>query len=173
MADEEDKPVEAKDAPSGSSNKGLVVVVLLAAVVLGGGAAAAGAVVAMRVGASQGAAGASSAQPAPVASVEEKVLATVELASIVVDLRGTDGSSHHLRVSLAAELPNGATKDDVQSLAPRGREAAIGYLRSLTYEEATSAHSFENVKEELSKRIIQAIGEKRVAAILVTDFVAQ
>jgi flagellar basal body-associated protein FliL len=164
MAEEEDKPAEAKEASSGSSSKGLVVVVLIAAVVLGGGAAAAGAMVAMRMGGQQ-------AAPAPSASAEG--LQSLEFASIVVDVHSADGVSHHLRVSLAAEVPLTVSKEEVQSMMPRSREAAIGYLRSLTYEQATAPHSFEKVKEELSKRIVESIGEKRVAEILVTDFVAQ
>jgi len=167
MAEEEEKTAEAKEAPSGKSSKGLVVVVLLAAVVLGGGAAAAGAVVAMKVGTPQ------SAAPAPTASAEEKVLGTVDFASIVVDIHGQDNQSHHLRVSLAAEVPEKVVKEEVQNLTPRGREAAIGYLRSLTYEEATAAGSFEKIKAELGKRIVEAVGEKHIGAVIVTDFVVQ
>jgi len=166
MSDEEEKSSEAKEAPSGKSSKGLVVVVLAAAVVLGGGAAAAGAVVAMRVGTPQ-------AAPAPSGSAEEKVMGVVDFASIVVDIHSADGTSHHLRVSLAAEVPPEAPKEDVENLMPRGREAAIGFLRALTYEEATSPGSFEKIKTELAKRIMEAIGEKRVAAIILTDFVVQ
>ncbi len=167
MAEEEDKSDEATEAPSGKSSKGLVVVVLVAAVVLGGGAAAAGAVVAMRVATSQGA-------PQPSASAsEEKVLGTVDFASLVVDIHAADGTSHHLRVTLSAEVPPEVAKEDMQNLTPRGREASIGYLRSLSYEEATAPQSFEKIKAELSKRIIEAIGEKRIAAVVVTDFVVQ
>lgn len=165
MAEEEEKTGEAKEAPSGKSSKGLVVVVLLAAVVLGGGAAAAGAVVAMKVAVPQ-------AAPAPAAS-DDKVFGTVDFASIVVDIHGQDGQSHHLRVSLAAEVPPELAKEEIQNLTPRGREAAIGYLRSLTYEDATGPGSFEKIKAELSKRIIEAVGEKRIAAVILTDFVVQ
>jgi flagellar FliL protein len=166
MSDEEEKGSEAREAPSGKSSKGLVVVVLAAAVVLGGGAAAAGAVVAMRVGTPQ-------AAPAPSASAEEKVMGTVDFASIVVDIHSADGTSHHLRVSLSAEVPPDGVKEDVENLMPRGREAAIGFLRALTYEEATAPASFDRIKTELAKRIIEAVGEKRVAAIILTDFVVQ
>lgn len=165
MAEEEEKAADAKDAPSGKSSKGLVVVVLLAAVVLGGGAAAAGAVVAMKVAVP-------AAAPAPAAS-EEKLLGSVDFASIVVDIHGQDGQGHHLRVSLAAEVPPEMPKEDLQNLTPRGREAAIGYLRSLTFEDATAAGSFEKIKAELNKRIIEAVGEKRIVAVILTDFVVQ
>jgi flagellar basal body-associated protein FliL len=165
MAEEEEKSAETKEAPSGKSSKGLVVVVLVAAVVLGGGAAAAGAVVAMKVATPVAAA-------APAAS-EEKVLGTVDFSTIVVDIHGGDGASHHLRVSLAAEVPPEVVKEEVQNLQPRGREAAIGYLRSLTYEEATGPGSFEKIKGELAKRIVEAVGEKRIGAVILTDFVVQ
>ena len=76
-------------------------------------------------------------------------------------------------VVLAAEVPPEAPKEDVENLMPRGREAAIGFLRALTYEEATSPGSFEKIKTELAKKIVEAVGEKRVAAIILTDFVVQ
>src|SRR5882724_7429249 len=162
MSDEEEKPAEGKEAPSGKSSKGLVVVVLVAAVVLGGGAAAAGAVVAVRVATP-------AAAPTTSSSAEEKVLASVDFASIVVDIHSSDGAVHHLRVSIAAEVPTEVQKEEVVNLMPRGREAAIGYLRSLTYEEATAPGSFEKIKTELSKRIIEAVGEKHIGAVILTD----
>jgi flagellar basal body-associated protein FliL len=167
VSEAEEKPPEAAEAKSGKSGKGLVVVVLVAAVVLGGGAAAAGAVVAMRVG------GGPAPAAAPAASAEEKVGGTVDFSAIVVDIHGADGTGHHLRVSLTGETAVGVTKEETASLMPRGREAAIGYLRSLTYEEATAPHSFEKVKAELSKRIVEACGEKKIVSVLVTDFVTQ
>jgi flagellar basal body-associated protein FliL len=168
MAEAEEKPPEATEAKSGKSGKGLVVVVLVAAVVLGGGAAAAGAVVAMRVGG-----GSAPAAAAPAASAEEKVGGTIDFSAIVVDIHAADGTGHHLRVSLTGEVAVGVPKEEMSSLMPRGREAAIGYLRSLTYEEATAPHSFETVKAEISKRIVEACGEKKIVSVLVTDFVTQ
>ncbi len=168
MSDEEETSADAKEAPSGKSSKGLVVVVLLAAVVLGGGAAAAGAVVAMKVATPATAATA----PAPSAT-EEKILGTVDFASIVVDIHGQDGAAHHLRVSLSAEIPAETPKEEAQALTPRGRQAAIAYLRSLTYEEATAPGSFDKIRTELNKRMVEAVGEKRIGAVILTDFVLQ
>jgi flagellar basal body-associated protein FliL len=170
VADEEEKPAEAKEGSGGSSNKGLVVVVLIAAVVLGGGAAAAGAVVAIRMGTPPPA--------APAESAEGKPHGIVELSPIVVDIRAADGTQHHLKVALSAELAGEAgegekAKEEMASILPRGREAAITYLRSLSYEDVTAQHSFEKIKEELSKRLVEALGEKHVVGVLVTDFVAQ
>jgi len=167
VADEEENAAEAKEAPAGKSGKGLVVVVLIAAVVLGGGAAAAGAVVAMRV------ATPAAAAPAPSGSAEDKVFGTVDFASLVVDIRSAEGTGHHLRVTISAEVPPEAAKEEMSNLTPRGREAAIGYLRSISFEEATAPGSFEKIKAELSKRIIEAVGEKRIAAVVLTDFVVQ
>src|SRR5215471_13010273 len=104
MSDEEEKASEAKDAPAGKSNKGLVVVVLAAAVVLGGGAAAAGAIVAVRM--------APAAAPAPEHSAAPKNLTTKEFAPIVVDVRSADGTTHHLKVNIAAEVPGDGEKKE-------------------------------------------------------------
>lgn len=173
MADEEEKPAEAKEGASGgSSNKGLVVVVLIAAVVLGGGAAAAGAVVAMRMAPPPAAAA------APEHGKDDKPHTIVELSPIVVDIRAADGTTHHLKVALSAEVAGEGgegekAKEEMAMVMPRGREAAISYLRSLTYEEVTSPHSFEKIKAELSKRIVEVLEEAHVVGVLVTDFVSQ
>jgi flagellar basal body-associated protein FliL len=74
---------------------------------------------------------------------------------------------------MSAELEKGATKEQFAAYTPRGREAAIMYLRGLRHEVATSPEKFESVKEELSKRVREAMGKKRVKRVLITDFVSQ
>ena len=169
MSEEAEQNAETKESPGKSGSKGLVVVVLVAAVVLGGGAAAAGAIVAVRF-----ASGSAAPAPQPSAAEEEqKALLSAEFQPIIVDLRANDGVQHHLKVSLAAELPTGVAKEEFEAAVPRGREAAITYLRGLSYDEATSPQGFSRLKTELAKHVIEAMGEKRVAALLITDFVSQ
>jgi flagellar basal body-associated protein FliL len=112
-------------------------------------------------------------QPAPSSSADDKVPLTVEFAPLVVDLRSADGVMHHLKVALSAEVPPEVTTDEVTSAMPRGRQAAIMYLRAVDYDEATKPEAFQAFQAELSKHIIAAMGPKRVSAILVTDFISQ
>ncbi|MBM4363096.1 MAG: flagellar basal body-associated FliL family protein [Deltaproteobacteria bacterium] len=166
MAEEKEQAPDAKAEPQGKSSKGLVVVVLLAAVVLGGGAAAGGAVFAMRF-----ASGAAPPEPAP--SAEEAPHTAVDVGTIVVDVRDVEGRAHHIKVALSVEVPHEVGKEELAGVLPRGRQAAIAYLRSLTYDDATSPKSFARIQGELARRIVEAVGEKRIHAVLVTDFVSQ
>ena len=57
--------------------------------------------------------------------------------------------------------------------SPRGREAAIIYLRQLKWEDAINPKKFEEIRKGLSEVMIKALGKKRVERIVITDYVAQ
>jgi flagellar basal body-associated protein FliL len=104
---------------------------------------------------------------------EKPIGETVELTPILVDARAKNGELHHLKVVLAIEVAEGTTKEEFMKYSPRGREAAVGYLRSLTFEEQAEPERFNDVRLELSKRFSEAVGEKKIARVMVIDFVAQ
>lgn len=104
---------------------------------------------------------------------DDKILGTVPIEPVVVDVRSEDGEVHHLRVSLSLELAEGQDSKEFQSYVPRAREAAIAYLRAQTFEDLVAADRFEAVRQELSKRLLAAVGEKRATRVLVTDYVSQ
>lgn len=92
---------------------------------------------------------------------------------IIVDVSDSDGRVHHLKVGLAAELAEGTLEEQFKLLQPRGRDAAITFLRSLPYEEVTNAKKFLKLKKDLSRRVSKAMGEDRIVRLLIIDFVAQ
>lgn len=97
---------------------------------------------------------------------------TIPMPQVVIDVRDKDGDVHHLKVGLqfeAAHLP----EEEFAKCMPRGREALVTYLRTLTFESATDPKDFEKIKKEISDRTRAAIGKKRVKRVLVTDFVGQ
>jgi flagellar basal body-associated protein FliL len=94
-------------------------------------------------------------------------------APIVVDVKNKRGEMHHMRVGIAIELTDKATKEEFERYQPRGREAAIGYLRSKTFDELTEASEFENIAKQLNETITRAMGERRCNRVVITDFVAQ
>jgi flagellar basal body-associated protein FliL len=104
---------------------------------------------------------------------KEKVGESVELSPIMVDARAEDGNLHHLKVVLAVEVAEGTPKDELMRYLPRGREAAVGYLRSQSFDHLVDPLRYAEVRAELSKTFVEAIGHERVARVLVTDFVAQ
>ena len=112
------------------------------------------------------------AEPAPSAQ-EAKISSTAKFHPIVVDVRGEEGSVHHMKVVLSFELADGVSEEEFKKFAPRGREAAISYLRAQTFEFVTDPKNFEKVTAELTKRATEGIGAKRVERALITDFVSQ
>jgi flagellar basal body-associated protein FliL len=104
---------------------------------------------------------------------ESKIGESVELPPIVVDARSKDGELHHLKVVLAVEVAEGTPKDDFMRYSPRGREAAVAYLRSRSFEDLASSDHYAEIRAELAKQFIEAVGEKRVARVLIIDYVAQ
>jgi flagellar basal body-associated protein FliL len=104
---------------------------------------------------------------------KDKIGESVELNPIMVDARADDGALHHLKVVLAIELAEGTPKEEFMRYAPRGREAAVGYLRSQSFDHLVAPEQYAAVRTELSKIFTDAIGHERVGRVLVTDFVAQ
>ena len=94
-------------------------------------------------------------------------------APIVVDVKSKRGEMHHMRVGITIELTDKATKEEFERYQPRGREAAIGFLRSKTFDELTESTEFENIAKQLNETITRAMGERRCNRVVVTDFVAQ
>lgn len=166
MAEEEEKG--AKEAPKKKKSPILLIVIIL---VVGLGAGAGGIFLA------PGLMGSASAAPAaPSASVspaDKEAKATVSFNPIVVDVWSDDGAMHHVKVAIACELAEGLEEPDFKNYRPRGREAAITYLRKQTFERLTSQKTFEKVQDELRDVVLKAIGPNRVQRVLITDFVAQ
>jgi flagellar basal body-associated protein FliL len=102
----------------------------------------------------------------------EKIV-SVDIPPIVVDLRDSDGRIRHLKVGLAAELGETVNVEEFKLVSPRGREATLTYLRSLTFEDVADPARYVTIKDEISKRMIDAIGADKVHRILLVDFVLQ
>jgi flagellar basal body-associated protein FliL len=100
-------------------------------------------------------------------------IVTADIPSVVVDLRDTDGRIRHLKVGLTAELGDQVTAEEFRLVVPRGREAALTFLRALPFEEVADPQHFIAIKDELSKRVTEAVGEDRVHRMMLTDFVLQ
>ncbi len=170
MAEEEDNDASSKNAEP----KKKPILLILVVVVLIGGAAAAGTILGPKL---MGAAPAPAAEPPPAEesapAAPDVVKDIVGLAPFIIDTRDADGMTHHVKVAVSIELKDGVPDADFRPYVPRGREAAIAYLRSQTFEELTNPARFEEVRGELSKRIIEAVGASRASRVLVIDFVGQ
>ena len=98
---------------------------------------------------------------------------SVEMAPILVDARAKDGELHHLKVVLAIEIAEGTPKEEFMRYSPRGREAAVAYLRSQGFDDLASPEHYTNIRSELAREFTAAVGAKRVARVMITYYVAQ
>jgi flagellar basal body-associated protein FliL len=185
MSDEADKA--AAPAPK-KSKTGLIIGIVIALVTLVGGSVA-GAVLGPKLlgGEEHEAAeaeeeessesahesGGHESKPKKKGKGKEEKIISVDINPIVVDLRDSDGRLRHLKVGLAAELGETANVEEFKLMSPRGREATLSYLRSLTFEDVADPARYASIKDEISKRMIDAIGTDRVHRILLVDFVLQ
>ena len=175
MLDQETNPkASAADAAEAEpKKKPKTILLILVAVVLALGAAAAGLFLGPKLlpSAEQPATAAPTAETAQVK--EDVIKETLNLPPIIVDTRDAGDMTRHVKVALTFELADGSTMEELKNYVPRGRESAIGYLRGQRFEALTDPGRFDAVREELSKLITEAVGQKRVARVLITDFVAQ
>ena len=100
-------------------------------------------------------------------------ITSVDMPAVVVDLRDADGRIRHLKVGLTAELAEQVTPEEFKLYLPRGREALLTYLRSLSFEDVSNSQQFLAIKDELCKRVTEAVGEELVHRMMLTDFVLQ
>jgi flagellar basal body-associated protein FliL len=162
---------EAALEPKPKKGKLGLVVAIAAVVALVAGAAVAGTVLGPQiVGRSKKPDAAHAPEPA---EAEAKVGDTIELSPILVDTRSADAALHHLKVVLAIELAETAQKEHFMKLVPRGREAAVAYLRSQPFESLAAPERYAAVRTELAQRFTTAVGAGQVARVMVVDFVAQ
>jgi flagellar basal body-associated protein FliL len=161
---------EEQKAPAAKKGGSRVIVIVLTSVLVAG-AAVAGTLFGPRVlGAKPSASHAAAGEPKDSSGPAGEV---INFQPLVVDVYDKERQIHHLKVGLAAELAPEKLEAELKNYVPRGREAAIAYLRSREWDEITSAKAFEGIKKELSERVTASIGNERVTRVLVTDFVAQ
>jgi flagellar basal body-associated protein FliL len=111
------------------------------------------------------------------AGYEEKeeplAVETMIAEPLIVDLRTAEGELHHIKVGFAIELAKPVPEEEQKKLMVRAKDAAISYMRTLSYDEVTAQEKFEGIKKELGERISKALGRGRVAHVLFTEFVVQ
>ncbi len=92
---------------------------------------------------------------------------------IIVDVRDQESETRHMKVGLTVELQSTVTKEQFEKLTPRGREAAIAYLRTRRFEELTEPSQFAHITRGLSEQVVKAMGKKYAHRVVITDYVAQ
>jgi len=98
---------------------------------------------------------------------------TMTLEGLVIDLRDKDGEMHHLKIGVAVELSKHIHEEELKGMEPRAKDATIGYLRTLSFDDVTNPELFERIRTELGERMAKALGKSLVKKILFTEYVAQ
>jgi flagellar basal body-associated protein FliL len=143
---------------------------LILPAVLAGAAAFSG----VRLGAAHAAA------PAPQAEQHAAALPppgpTVALDPFLVVTLDSSKKTHAMKVTLAVEFEgNGkeeSKEDALKGFVPRIRDAALSYLRVMTYEDAMDSNHSDKMRADLLDKF-RAAGAVGAARVLVTDLVVQ
>jgi flagellar basal body-associated protein FliL len=172
VSKDEAKPAADGDKPK-KSKLGLIIGIVAGVIVFGGGLVGGLVFGPKLMGPQDAAHAAPSATASHAASPEPLKILSATFEPIIIDIRGGRGELHHLKVGIAAELRDGVTLDDFKLVIPRGTEAALIYLRTLTLSEVTDPKEYKRIREELGERVTEAVGPDRVHRILLVEFVAQ
>ena len=166
MSDEKDTKEATPAAPPAASSKPNPLMFILPAL-LAGGAAFGGAKF------SAAHAAAPTAEEAPKHHKEEKPPGpTVNLEPFLLVTNDADKKSHAMKVTLAVEFGEGVKEDALKNFIPRIRDAALSYLRTVTYEEAVDATKADKLREDLLEKF-QKVGASDAERVLFTDLVVQ
>jgi flagellar basal body-associated protein FliL len=95
------------------------------------------------------------------------------LEAAVVDLRDATGETHHLKIAIAIEVKAEVPEEEAKVFVMRAKDAEITYLRTLSYEDVTDHAKFEQIRKELSTRVLKAFGKKHGKKMLITEYVVQ
>ncbi len=97
---------------------------------------------------------------------------------LVVDVPDERGGSRHVKLVITLETANEQLEAEISAFAPRGRMAALGFVRSQTYENLTDPAKFDSLQKKITEVVQKTVGksatgEERVSQVLITDLVAQ
>ncbi|MDX9714369.1 MAG: flagellar basal body-associated FliL family protein [Dissulfurispiraceae bacterium] len=162
MADEKDRSIdegqETEAAPKKGNSMMLIVIIIVGVLVLGGAAFFA----VKMLG--------SSDKKDEVKKEEPSAMLVME--PFVVNLYDPSGA-RFLKVSIQIELASAAILEIAKTKTPQLRDSVITLLTSKTADAVMSPEGKLQIKDEISLRATQVIGEKSVKNVFLTDFVMQ
>ena len=97
---------------------------------------------------------------------------TVSLEPFVLLTPDSGKKMHAMKVTVAIEFEEKVKEDIMKSYTPRVRDAALGYLRALTYEDAIDGAKSDKIRADLLERF-RTVGAVAASRVLITDLVVQ
>lgn len=173
MANQPEAPAPAAakaESPKRSGSPVATAIGILLTAVLAGGAAFGGAKMGSRGAAP---AAAHESDPHDLKPPHPKAPgATIALEPFLLTVADAEGKQRAIKVTLALELKPEEKEDAFKPFVPRIRDATLGYLRALSFEEAADSARVEKMRTELLERC-EKLGAYAVEKVLITDFVTQ
>ena len=81
--------------------------------------------------------------------------------------------TQYLKVKIVLELPTPEVMTEIQPLMPRVMDAFQTYLRELRPTDLDGSAGLYRLKEELTRRVNDAVAPNRVTAVLFKEIVVQ
>jgi flagellar FliL protein len=97
----------------------------------------------------------------------------MELPDIMVNLQSPADRPHYLRLKIALEVADPKVEAQIKPLMPRVLDAFQTHLRELRASDLDGSAGLYRLKEELLKRIDQAIYPAKVNAVLFKEMLVQ
>jgi len=114
-----------------------------------------------------------SAHEAPVKEAVKPAV-FVDLPDVLVNLSNTGSErTQYLKVKIVLELPTPEVMTAIQPLMPRVMDAFQTYLRELRPTDLDGSAGLYRLKEELTRRVNDAVAPSRVTAVIFKEIVVQ
>ncbi|HEY1474454.1 MAG TPA: flagellar basal body-associated protein FliL [Pseudolabrys sp.] len=98
----------------------------------------------------------------------------VDMPDVLVNLSKVAGErTQYLKVKIVLELPTPEVVTEIQPLMPRVMDAFQTYLRELRPTDLDGSAGLYRLKEELTRRVNDAVAPNRVTAVLFKEIVVQ
>jgi len=169
MADKEKDKEAAEETqeakPKGGGGKLKLILVLVGVIVLLGGGGV-GAYLMLSGGKHEAAASAKGSDAPPPAVLD------MELDPFLVNLADA-GGGHYLKATLTLELKDDQAEKWVKARLARVRDRVLLLLSSKESSELLTADGKFTLRDDVQKAINEMIGENRVTAVYLTEFVVQ
>jgi flagellar basal body-associated protein FliL len=97
---------------------------------------------------------------------------TLAAEPFLIVVQDTNKKPHAMKVTLAVEFDEKVKEETLKGFTPRIRDAALTYLRALSYDEALDSGRNDKLRNDLLERF-RAVGAGSAQRVLITDFVIQ
>src|SRR5258708_2493488 len=96
---------------------------------------------------------------------------TLALEPFLLSVADANKKVHPMKVTIAIEFDAKEKEEVLKGLTPRVRDSLLGYLRTVTYEEAIDAAGGDKIRNEMLEHLRS--GAPTAQHVLITDLVIQ